>query len=66
MPKIVLNRTIQYKRNTYKLGEMVDISAEDMEALEPYGEIIEEEQNKQVEVEQPKKSTKRNTKRADK
>ena len=66
MPKIVLNQTIQYKRNTYKLGEMVEIPAEDMEALEPYGEIIEEEQNKQVEVEQPKKSTKRNTKRADK
>lgn len=57
MPKIVLNRTIQYKRNTYKLGETVEISAEDVNVLSPYGEIIQEEQ--------PKKETKRKTKKVD-
>lgn len=65
MPKIVLNRTIQYRRKTYKLGETVEISVEDVENLLKFGNLI-GEQDKKVEVEQPKKSTKRNTKRADK
>ncbi|HAU87441.1 MAG TPA: hypothetical protein DCW90_18740 [Lachnospiraceae bacterium] len=66
MPKIVLNRTIQYKRKTYRLGETVEISVEDVEMLKEFGEIIVEEQQKKTEIEQPRKSTKRNTKRADK
>lgn len=66
MPKILLNRTIQYKRKTYKLGETVEIPVEKVNNLLKFGKLIEEEQIKQVEVEQPKKSTKRNTKRADK
>lgn len=66
MPKIVLNRTIQYKRKTYRLGETVEISVEDIEMLKEFGEIIVEEQQKKTEIEQPRKSTKRNTKRADK
>ena len=33
MPKIKLDRTIQYKRKTYKLGETVEISVEDVEML---------------------------------
>lgn len=57
MPKIQLDRTIQYKRKTYKLGETVEISVEDVENLLPYGTVIEEEQ--------PKKSTKRSKKRVD-
>lgn len=65
MPKIRLDRTIQFKRKTYKLGETVEISVEDVEKLSPFGKIIEEEQKK-VEVEQPKKSTRKNTKRVDK
>lgn len=65
MPKIVLNQTIQYKRKTYRLGETVEISVEDVDNLLEFGKLI-EEQDKKVEVEQPKKSTKRNTKRADK
>ena len=66
MPKIVLNLTIQYKRKTYRLGETVEISVEDVEMLKEFGEIIVEEQQKKTEIEQPRKSTKRNTKRADK
>ncbi len=66
MPKIVLNRTIQYKRKTYRLGETVEISVEDVEMLKEFGEIIVEKQQRIAEMEQPKKSTKRNTKRADK
>lgn len=66
MPKILLNRTIQYKRKTYKLGETVEIPVEKVNNLLKFGKLIEEEQKIQVEVEQPKKSTKRNTKRADK
>lgn len=66
MPKIVLNRTIQYKRKTYRLGETVEISVEDVEMLKEFGEIIVEEQQKKTEIEQPRKSTKRNKKRADK
>lgn len=66
MPKIKLDRTIQYKRKTYKLGETVEISVEDVEMLQNFGEIIVEEQQKISEIEKPKKSTKRNTKRADK
>jgi hypothetical protein len=66
MPKIVLNRTIQYKRKTYKLGETVEISVEDVEILQNFGEIIVEEQQKISEIEKPKKSTKRNTKKVDK
>lgn len=66
MPKIVLNRTIQYKRKTYRLGETVEISVEDVEILKEFGEIIVEKQQRIAEMEQPKKSTKRNTKRADK
>lgn len=66
MPKILLNRTIQYKRKTYKLGETVEIPVEKVSNLLKFGKLIEEEQKIQVEVEQPKKSTKRNTKRADK
>ena len=66
MPKIVLNRTIQYKRKTYRLGETVEISVEDVEMLKEFGEIIVEEQQKKTEIEQPRKSTKRNTKRVDK
>lgn len=66
MPKIVLNRTIQYKRKTYRLGETVEISVEDVEMLKEFGEIIVEEQQKKTEIEQPKKSTKRNTKKVDK
>ena len=65
MPKIRLNKTIQFKRETYKLGETVEISVEDVEKLLPYGEIIEEEQKKAV-GEQPKKSTRKNIKRVDK
>ena len=65
MPKIRLDRTIQFKRKTYKLGETVEISVEDVEKLSLFGKIIEEEQKK-VEVEQPKKSTRKNTKRVDK
>ena len=66
MPKIVLNRTIQYKRKTYRLGETVEISVEDVEMLKEFGKIIVEKQQRIAEMEQPKKSTKRNTKRADK
>ena len=66
MPKIVLNQTIQYKRKTYKLGETVEISVEDVEMLQNFGEIIVEEQQKISEIEKPKKSTRRNTKKVDK
>lgn len=66
MPKIKLDRTIQFKRKTYKLGETVEISVEDVEMLQNFGEIIVEEQQKISEIEKPKKSTKRNTKKADK
>lgn len=63
MPKIKLDRTVKFKKKTYKLGEIVEISVEDVETLSPYGEIIKEEQSKKNEVEL-KKSTRRNTKRA--
>ena len=66
MPKIKLDRTIQYKRKTYKLGETVEISVEDVEMLQNFGEIIVEEQQKISEIEKPKKSTRRNTKKVDK
>lgn len=66
MPKIKLNQTIQYKRKTYKLGETVEISVEDVEMLQNFGEIIVEEQQKISEIEKPKKSTRRNTKKVDK
>lgn len=66
MPKIKLNRTIQFKRKTYKLGETVEISVEDVEMLQNFGEIIVEEQQKISEIEKPKKSTRRNTKKVDK
>ena len=66
MPKIVLNQTIQFKRKTYKLGDIVEILVEDVETLLPYGEIIEEEQPKKVEKEQPKKPIRKSTKRVDK
>ena len=66
MPKIKLDRTIQFKRKTYKLGETVEISVEDVEMLQNFGEIIVEEQQKISEIEKPKKSTRRNTKKVDK
>lgn len=66
MPKIVLNRTIQYKRKTYKLGETVEISVEDVEMLQTFGEIIVEEQQKISEIEKPKKSTRKSAKKVDK
>lgn len=66
MPKIKLNRTIQFKRKTYKLGETVEISVEDVEMFQNFGEIIVEEQQKISEIEKPKKSTRRNTKKVDK
>ena len=66
MPKIKLDRTIQLKRKTYKLGETVEISVEDVEMLQNFGEIIVEEQQKISEIEKPKKSTRRNTKKVDK
>ena len=66
MPKIVLNQTIQYKRKTYKLGETVGISVEDVEMLQTFGEIIVEEQQKISEIEKPKKSTRKSAKKVDK
>ena len=66
MPKIKLDRTIQFKRKTYKLGETVEISVEDVEMLQNFGEIIVEEQQKISEIEKPNKSTRRNTKKVDK
>lgn len=66
MPKIVLNQTIQYKRKTYKLGETVEISVEDVEMLQNFGEIIVEEQQKISEIEKPKKSTRKSAKKVDK
>ena len=66
MPMIKLDRTIQFKRKTYKLGETVEISVEDVEMLQNFGEIIVEEQQKISEIEKPKKSTRRNTKKVDK
>lgn len=66
MPKIVLNQTIQYKRKTYKLGETVEISVEDVEMLQTFGEIIVEEQQKISEIEKPKKSTRKSAKKVDK
>ena len=55
MPKIVCKRTIQYKRKTYRLGETVEISVEDVEMLKEFGEIIVEKQQRMDEMEQPKK-----------
>lgn len=66
MPKIKLNQTIQYKRKTYKLGETVEISVEDVEMLQNFGEIIVEEQQKISEIEKPKKSTRKSAKKVDK
>ena len=66
MPKILLDKTIKFKGNTYKLGEMVEISVEDVETLFHCGKIIEEEQPKRIEKEQPKKSTRKSAKRVDK
>lgn len=63
MPRIKLDRTIKFKGNTYKLGETVEISVEDVDMLRPYGAIIEEEQPK---TEEPKKPIKRSTKRVGK
>lgn len=63
MPRIKLDRTIQFKGNTYKLGETVEISVEDVDMLRPYGDIIEEEQSK---IEEPKKPAKRATKKVGK
>lgn len=63
MPKIKLDRTVKFKKKTYKLGEIVEISVEDVETLSPYGKIIKEEQPK---IEEPKKPTKRATKKAGK
>lgn len=66
MPKIKLDRTVQFKRKTYKLGDTVEILVEDVETLSPYGKIIEEEQPKKAEKEQPKKPIRKSTKRVDK
>lgn len=66
MPKIKLDRTIQFKRKTYKLGETVEISVEDVEMLQTFGEIIVEEQQKISEIEKPKKSTRKSAKKVDK
>lgn len=44
----------------------MEIPVEKVDNLLKFGKLIEEEQKIQAEVEQPKKSTKRNTKRADK
>lgn len=63
MPKIKLDRTIKFKGKTYLLGETVEISVEDVDILRPYGDIIEEEQPK---IEEPKKPTKRATKKVGK
>ena len=40
MPKIKLDRTIQIKTKTYKLGQTLEISVEDVEMLQNFGEII--------------------------
>ncbi len=66
MPKILLNRTIQYKRKTYRLGETVEIPVEEVDNLLKFGKLIEGEKQPTVEVEQPKKSMKRSAKKVDK
>ncbi len=63
MPKILLNRTIQFKRKTYKMGDTIDISVEDVENFSQYGTIFKEEQQKETVAEQPKKSTRKGAKR---
>ena len=63
MPKIKLDRTIQFNRATYKLGDIVEISVENVEKFSQYGTIIEEEQQKETDSEQPKKSTRKSAKR---
>lgn len=66
MPKILLNRTIQYKRETYRLGETVEIPVEEVENLLKFGKLIEGEKEPTVEVEQPKRSIRRGAKKVDK
>lgn len=56
MPKITLNKTIQYKRKTYRRGETVEIPVESVDSLQEFGTIFMEERQS---------STKRNKKKAD-
>lgn len=64
MPKIKFNQTVQFKRETYKLGEIVEFPVGEVDYLSQYGEILKEEPKKEV-VKQPKKSTRKSTRKAD-